>query len=92
MIVKQLLTAGSSAAERWIQNFDEQLKPWLILELWAPGVDLSNDGPMEKMTCKPGMLSGYQSRCQFVNSEQVGGSVNQEYLVVARVNDGYSAG
>jgi hypothetical protein len=47
---------------------------------------------MEKTTCQLWSTLGYQSRCQLFNAVQVGGSVDQEYLIVARLQDAYVKG
>jgi hypothetical protein len=61
-------------------------RPRLIVEFWAPSAILHDNGPMSKgCRAKWEATTGYVSRCQRVRASEVGGTVDQDKLLIIRV-------
>jgi hypothetical protein len=67
-------------------------KPRLVVEFWPAAAAVHEDGPMHKSTCQQWLILEYQSRCRLLNATQIGGSVDQDVLLVVRVHDSYTGG
>jgi hypothetical protein len=66
--------------------------PRLIVELWSPRDILYEEGPMSKPVLVKWAAQGYFSHVKLINSIEVGGSVDQQRLLVARVYKGVKEG
>jgi hypothetical protein len=71
----------------WIQQCPSERKPKMIFEFWKPAEALSEEGPASKVWYTRWKELGYISRCKFLCVADLGGIVDQEWLVVASLND-----
>jgi hypothetical protein len=63
-----------------------ELRPCLMVEFWAPSVIMYEYGPMSK-GCRVNWekTANYVSRCQRVRASEAGGTVDQDKLLIIRV-------
>jgi hypothetical protein len=72
----------------WIEQCrTESAKSKMVFEFWKPTDALSEDGPVSKFWFTRWKKASYTSRCKFLCVADLGGTVNQEWLVVARLHD-----
>jgi hypothetical protein len=71
----------------WIEHCRSESKPKIVFEFWRPTDALSEEGPVRKFSSTCWQKAGYTSRCKFLCVADLGGTVNQEWLVVARLHD-----
>jgi hypothetical protein len=84
MLVLGALTTATHEAWRLRIPLDTQA-PKLVIEFWPPESILDEAGPMSKLTNTKWTTQGYHSSCRAVNALQLGGVVDRQWLLVARV-------
>ena len=76
-----------------IEHCPIEKRPRLIVEFWAPSAILYENGPMSKgCRTKWEQTGQYVSRCQRVRASEAGGTVDQDKLVVIRVQQDLEEG
>ena len=71
----------------WVTPCSAESKPSIIFEFWPPTASFSEEGPVSKAWYTRWKETGYITRCKLICVADLGSSVNQEWLVVARLNE-----
>jgi hypothetical protein len=67
----------------WLTRVRHGTKPIMVLEFWEEGVMFKEAGPVSKRVATLWEEQGYSTSCVGINSTQVGGVVDRQWLIVA---------
>jgi hypothetical protein len=74
--------------EAWLRRVKaSKLPPCIVLEYWHADWALKESGPMAKLAMEKWSRADFRSRCSMINATQVGGVVDRQWLMVARVRN-----
>ena len=69
-----------------VEGTPQECRPRVVVETWPASAQMWRQGPICKAHTTVWKEMGYTTRCRVVNATEVGGAVNQERLIVARVH------
>jgi hypothetical protein len=69
-----------------VEGTPQECQPRVVIETWPASAQMWRQGPICKSHTTVWKEMRYTTRCCVVNATEVGGAINQERLIVARVH------
>jgi hypothetical protein len=82
-------TLERSPWETLVINTTLPNRPKVVVEIWAPPAQLWNRGPMSKACVSRWVTHDYVTHCRLIKATSVGGAIQQDRLLIARVLKAY---
>ena len=82
-------TLERSPWESLVYNTTIPNRPKVVFELWAPSAQLWNRGPTSKACVSRWNTHDYTTHCRLIKATSVGGAIQQDRLLIARVRKTY---